>query len=136
MILIDTGPLVAVVHRADANHRRCAEAIRSFHEPVGTVWPVVTEAMFLLDFSPIAQDAVWELLESGDIQLLTLGPADLARMRSLMKTYRDLPMDLADAALVRVGERDGVRTVFTLDRRDFAIYRPLHLPRFTLVPRA
>jgi hypothetical protein len=43
-------------------------------------------------------------------------------------------MDFADAALVRVGEREGVGTVFTLDRRDFSVYRPAHTSRFTLVP--
>jgi hypothetical protein len=134
LILVDTGPLVALVYRNDPNHRRCAHAIRTFHEPVGTVWPVVTEAMHLLNFSPAGQEGVWGFLESGEIQLLALASGDLGRIRALMTKYRDLPMDLADAALVRVGEREGARTVFTLDRRDFGIYRPLHMARFALVP--
>jgi uncharacterized protein len=51
-----------------------------------------------------------------------------------MKKYRDLPMDLADAALVRVAEREGIRTIFTVDRRDFSLYRPLGLGRFRIIP--
>ncbi len=51
-----------------------------------------------------------------------------------MWKYRDLPMDLADAALVRVAEREGLRRVFTIDRQDFEIYRPHRLGRFEIIP--
>ena len=43
-------------------------------------------------------------------------------------------MDLADAALVRVAERDGLDTVFTVDRADFAVYRLPHRKGFRIVP--
>ena len=62
-------------------------------------------------------------LDSG--QLLKLRTDDYPRMRELMWKYRDLPMDVADAALVRVAERERFRRVFTVDRRDFEVYRPL-----------
>lgn len=55
-------------------------------------------------------------------------------MRELMGKYRDLPMDLADASLVRVAERDGIATVFTVDRRDFSVYRIYGRRRFEIVP--
>jgi predicted nucleic acid-binding protein len=51
-----------------------------------------------------------------------------------MSKYHDLPMDLADAALVRVAERDRLRRVFTLDRKHFARYRPTRLGRFVILP--
>jgi predicted nucleic acid-binding protein len=51
-----------------------------------------------------------------------------------MTEYRELPMDLADAALVRVAEREGIRTIFTTSRRDFSLYRPLGLGRFKIIP--
>jgi predicted nucleic acid-binding protein len=44
-------------------------------------------------------------------------------MRELMRKYADRPMDLADAALVRVAEREGIRKIFTIDRKDFSVYR-------------
>jgi hypothetical protein len=40
-----------------------------------------------------------------------------------MLKYADLPMDFADATLVHVANREGIRQIFTLDHRDFAVYR-------------
>jgi hypothetical protein len=59
---------------------------------------------------------------------------DVPRMVELMGKYRDLPMDLADAALVRVAERERIRQVFTFDRRDFRLYRPRGLGRLAVIP--
>ena len=58
----------------------------------------------------------------------------MRRVRELMRKYRDLPMDVADAALVAVAEREGITRVFTLDRRDFEVYRPAKIGRVSLVP--
>jgi predicted nucleic acid-binding protein len=63
-----------------------------------------------------------------------LGIDDIPRMRELMHKYRDLPMDLADAGLVHVAERERLRRIFTLDRRDFQVYRPSRIGRFTILP--
>ena len=65
--------------------------------------------------------------------LFKLGEADAPRLRELMEKYRDLPMDLADAALVRVAERDSLTQIFTLDRRHFSIYRPGRRKRFSII---
>jgi hypothetical protein len=51
-----------------------------------------------------------------------------------MRKYSDRPMDLADAALLRVAEREGFRKIFTVDRRDFAVYRLRGRTRLTLIP--
>lgn len=56
------------------------------------------------------------------------------RCRELMKKYYDLPMDLADATLVALGEEAGLSKVFTFDHKDFEIYRPKHRKRFLLIP--
>ncbi len=90
--------------------------------------------MYLMSNSARAQDALWETIEGGSIDFLELSHADIPRLRELMRKYRDLPMDLADAALVRVAEREGLRKIFTLDRRDFSIYRPSRIGRFLIVP--
>jgi len=132
--LLDAGPLVALVHASDQEHDRCRTALGSIRRPLCTVWPVITEALYLLDFSWEAQDAVWDMLEEGGVTLIALDAADVPRMRALMRKYRDLPMDVADAALVTVAEREGITRVFTLDRRDFEVYRPAKIGRFSLVP--
>lgn len=134
MILLDAGPLVALLHADDRHHQVCKETLRTLTEPLGSIWPVVTEAMYLLGFSWQAQDALWEFIERGGVTLLSLDFEDLARIRELMSKYRDLPMDLADAALVRVAERERIRRVFTLDRRDFSIYRPEGIEHFQILP--
>jgi uncharacterized protein len=134
MILVDAGPLVALIHEDDHEHRACKDAFANFNEPLGTVWPVLTEAMYLLSFSREAQTALMEMIESGAVEILPLGASDIPRMRELMRKYRDLPIDLADAALVRVAERERLRRIFTIDRRDFQIYRPLRIGRFVVLP--
>ena len=134
MILVDAGPLIALIHEDDNEHRRCREAFIAMDEPLGSVWPAIAEAMHLLSFSWRAQDALWEMIQSGAVQILLLGIDDIPRMRELMHKYRDLPMDLADAGLVHVAERERLRRIFTLDRRDFQVYRPSRIGRFTILP--
>jgi predicted nucleic acid-binding protein len=131
--LTDAGPLVALIDADDAFHDRCVTALKQTREPLFTVWPVITEAMHLVG-SWTAQDRLWNVLEDERLALLPLGTPDISRMRALMRKYADLPMDLADAALVRVAERDGVQTVFTMDRTDFAVYRLHGTKRFRLIP--
>lgn len=134
MILVDAGPLVAIMNAADRHHGRCVAALHDLREPLVTAWPVVTEAMYLLGRSWLDQDRLWDMLATGAVRLLPLGPDDVPRMRALMARYRDLRMDLADAALVRLAERERISRVFTLDRRDFTVYRPAGVGPLTLVP--
>lgn len=135
-VLIDAGPLIALLDRSDPYHRTCSEVLKKIRDPLVTVWPAVTEAMYLLGFSWTAQKALWEMIETETPALLRLGQEDLPRMKELMGKYRSLPMDLADAALVRVAERENIRRIFTLDRRDFEIYRPSRIGRFSILPQA
>ncbi|MDF0675417.1 MAG: PIN domain-containing protein [Nitrospira sp.] len=134
MVLVDAGPLIALIHADDQHHGRCVAAFQELTEPLGIVWPVLTEAMYLLSFSWKAQALLWEMLYHGVIRVLTVGDKDVSCMRVLMKKYKDLPMDLADAALVAVAERERIQRIFTLDRRDFEVYRPAKLGRSILLP--
>jgi uncharacterized protein len=133
-ILVDAGLLVAFLHRDDQYHRKCVEALTKIRDPLVTVWPALTEAMYLLNFSWRAQDALWELVLEETVRLLPVEADDHRRMRDLMKKYRMLPMDLADAALVAVAERERIRRIFTVDRRDFSLYRPSKLGKFMIIP--
>jgi len=133
-VLVDTGPLVALLDRSDPDHVACQETLSSLSDSMVTVWPVVTEAMYMLRAYWRAQEALWEMIETGAVAILPLGPDDVPRMKELMRKYRDLPMDLADAALVRAAERERLRRIFTLDRRDFQIYRPSRIGRFAVIP--
>jgi predicted nucleic acid-binding protein len=134
-VLVDAGLFVALIDRRDRHHDRCVEALRTMTDPLVTVWPALVEAMYLLDGWQ-EQAALWAMVEAGPIALAPLGDEDVPSLRTLMAKYRDLPMDLADAALVHVAERDGYRRVFSLDRRDFEVYRLAGRERFTILPVA
>ena len=133
-VLVDAGPLVALIDRGDSHHRECVEALDTLRDPLSTVWPAVAEAMYLLRVSADAQKALWDMINVVGVRFADLGLDDCPRMRELMWKYRDLPMDLADAALVRVAEREDLRRVFTIDRQDFEIYRPHRFGRFEIIP--
>ena len=133
-VLVDAGPLVALLDRSDPDHVSCQGILSSITDSLVTVWPVLAEAMYLLRGYLPAQEALWEMIEAGAVEILPLGIDDIPRMKELMRKYRDLPMDLADAALVRVAERERLRRIFTLDRRDFQIYRPSRIGRFVILP--
>lgn len=133
-ILVDTGPIVAIFDEDDADRKACLETLQVIRCPLITVWPVITEAMRLLSPSEQAQDRLWELIARTVLQIADLTREDAVRMRHLMSKYADLPMDLADAALVRVAEREKLRTVFTLDQADFRVYAPSHIRAFRLLP--
>jgi predicted nucleic acid-binding protein len=94
---------------------------------------VITEAAYLLDFSVEAQSALMHLLASGRPRVESIGAADRARIAELMARYSNLPMDYADATLVLISERLAAQRVFTLDRRDFGIYR-VGRRQFKLMP--
>ena len=132
--LVDAGPLVALLDRADPAHEACVAALKTLRDPLVTVWPAFTEAMYLLGRSWLAQKALWSRLETDALALAPLDGTDAPRMRELMEKYRDLPMDLADAALVRIAERESLTEIFTLDRKHFSAYRPGRRQRFSIVP--
>ena len=68
------------------------------------------------------QDALWELCERGDLIFHFSSEQELLRMRELMDSYRDTPMDLADASIVVAAEMLNQSVVFTTDS-DFYVYR-------------
>ena len=135
MMLVDAGPLIALIDRGEADHARCVSALAHVTLPLVTTWPALTEAMYLLGEAAgwAGQEALWRLIDRGDLEVADTSPAERSRMRTLMDKYRDLPMDLADASLVAFAEELGSSRIFTLDS-DFHVYR---LPRgrsFTVIP--
>lgn len=133
-VLIDAGPMVALIDRRERRHLDCVAALRQVAGPLLTTWPVVTEAMHLLaDAGWPAQRLLWELVASDDVELAELDGTAAVRARALMEKYRDLPMDLADASLVAVAESRRVRRVLTLDGH-FRVYRTTARDGFEVLP--
>lgn len=134
MILLDTGPIVAFFDASDDYHKICLDLLKGVMEPLITTWPVLTEAFYLLGFSWKAQDNLWEFIMRGGVEILSLDDRQQVRCRQIMEKYADLPMDLADGTLVVLAESKKVKKVFTLDHKDFQIYKPSHTKHFLLLP--
>jgi predicted nucleic acid-binding protein len=123
MILVDTGPLVALFDPRDAQHGRCVNALKQIREPIITTTPVLTEAFHMLGPASIGSDRLREFVESGGLSVWFLDRPALTRAFELMELYADHPMDLADASMVAAAEALGSKRVFTIDRDDFETYR-------------
>ena len=122
-VLLDTGPLVALLAKNDSNHRLCVETLAGVPPPLLTCWPVITEAAWLLRRQQRPLDRIAGALAAGMFDLLPLGPEDLSGIASIMRRYETSHIQLADAALTWLADRENISTLFTLDRRDFSIIR-------------
>lgn len=120
--LLDTGPLVSFLAAGLKHHAWAVEHWKRLRPPLLTCEPVLTEAAFLLKREGRNADAILELLERGVIQIALAVQKEQADLRALMDRYRNRPMSLADACLVRLSEIHASGEVFTLDA-DFRIYR-------------
>lgn len=134
MILLDTGPIVASFDKNDNYHSICFKLLKNQKLPLITTIPVLTEAFHLLSFSWYVQDNLWEAIERGNLQIYTLNSSIFKRCRELMRKYQDITMDFADASLIAVAEAENISTIFTLDHKDFKVYRTKHGKGFKLLP--
>jgi predicted nucleic acid-binding protein len=133
-VLVDTGPLVAVLSQSDAHHLRCLEKIRELDPPLLTCWLVVTEAAWLLREYPDAISRLLGSFESGFLRLAVLDESDVAEIAAILAKYRNIGAQLADAALIHLANRNSIETVFTLDRLDFQIFRLKGGKRLRVIP--
>lgn len=123
MILVDTGPLVGLSDPRDVAHRDARSRLSEITARLATTLPVLTEAFHLLDPGSAEADHLRAFIINGGAAVHRPVDQELERAFELMETYRDLPMDLADASLVAAAETLGTRKIFTLDARDFGVYR-------------
>ena len=123
-VLVDTGPLVALLNRRDRFHSWAKARMGELSSPLFTCEPVLAEACYLLRDSPGGAAAVMELLERGVLTVAFQVAAHARSLTALMTKYADVPMSLADACLVRMSELDEKSAVLTVDG-DFLLYRRL-----------
>ena len=134
VVLVDTGPLVALLDPSDRARERCRSYLDQLNRAeLVTTEAVITEAEYLLDFSVQAQETLMHLLATGKPRVEPIATTDRTRIAGLMNRYANLPMDYADATLVVIAERLSAPRIFTLDRRDFGVYR-VGRRRFEIVP--
>ena len=114
---------MALIDKSEKAHVSCANWLYSFSGKLYSTEPVLTEVLFLLNFSIKAQKTALDFVLRGIINLVPSDTQSLKTMMRLMNKYSDLPMDFADASLVCLASDSGILDIFTLDRKDFSIYR-------------
>jgi len=122
-ILMDTGPWVALIDRSENRHTECVEWFKELEGEIFSTEAVLTEVLYLLNFSPQAQSAAIDFVLNGAIIVVPSGIGSLRAVKGLMKKYKDLPMDFADATLVSIAQDLGIYDIATFDRKHFGIYR-------------
>lgn len=121
-VILDTGPLVALLNRRERSHAQVKAILDQLPAPLFTVEPVLTEAMFLLRGVRGAPDKVLHLVRDGLLRLPMTVEAEAGALAQLVARYANVPMSLADACLVRLVELMPDASVLTLDA-DFRVYR-------------
>ena len=132
--VVDTGPLVATIRKREKAHKKCVAALKVLRPPLLTCWPVLTEAAWLLRDEPGGIKAIGGLVQSGSVRLVELDESALHWIIAFLDRYASVGPQMADAALMYIAEREGIETVFTLDRRDFSVYRTTDGRALEIVP--
>ncbi len=123
-VVVDSGFFIGLFDESDPLHRRCREFLRDYRGRFLTTEAVVTEALALLSTARQLRCLAW-LGDSTQARLLVVDrePLDFRAVEKLARKYADQPMDFADASVVLLATRSGVREILTADRRDFEVYR-------------
>lgn len=121
-VVVDSGPIVALLDADEAHHSWVIAQLERLRPPLLTCEAVLSEASFVIGRVRSDRSLVPDLVVRGLITVGHLFDEDARAIRDLMRRYRDVPMSLADACLVRLVERTPHATLFTLDS-DFRVYR-------------
>jgi uncharacterized protein len=122
-VLIDTGPLVAILSPTDHHHQICVDTFKKLQPPLITCWPVLTEAHYLLRQNKTAIMALFSMLEHGLIKVVELPQDSVSWLKQFNLKYHDIEAQIADISLCYLAETHNIDVIFTLDKRDFSIYR-------------
>ncbi len=120
--LIDAGPLIALFNKTDKYYEEIKEFIKNYNGLLITSWPVITEVCHMLDFNINAQIDFLKWIKLGGLKVEDIKTEEIDRIIKLSEKYSDIPMDLADATLVVISERLGIKEIITIDS-DYYIYR-------------
>lgn len=134
-LILDTGPLVALVDRSDPDHDRCREMINGATE--ARVVPVCTLVEIEYQLRPWSGGfgGLMADVDAGRLHVHVPDPAEMARAAGMVEEYADLPLGWVDATVLACVERLRETKLATLDRRHFSVVRPAHVPHLNLLPQ-
>ncbi|MCL4289379.1 MAG: PIN domain-containing protein [Thermoleophilia bacterium] len=135
-LVLDTGPIVALLDLADPEHDRCVAMVEAVDEALVVPVPVLVEVDYWV--RKLYGQETWTSFVAdvarGAYRLHGLDEDELIRAAELERAYESLDLGLVDAAVIATCERLAETKVATLDRRDFSAVRPRHCERLRLLP--
>lgn len=133
-VLVDTGPLVAIVSPKDSYHKICLSTLKTLNSPLVTSWPVITEAHWLIRQDSRAVASLFKMIEGGLVKILDLPNDSIPWLKNFLLKYQDMDAQIADISLCYLAEIYNINTVFTTDKTDFLIYRIKNNQYFNIIP--
>ena len=135
-LILDTGPLLAVLDRSDADHVACRHLIESATEPLLIPAPVLPELDYWIHtrLHPGVLGALLEDIIAGAYLVEDLAPGDYPRVHEICERYADADIGFVDASVLAVVERLGETKLATLDHKHFGLVRPRHVAGLALLP--
>jgi len=121
-LLIDSGPLIALFDGSDKYHKIVLEFLKGFRGELITSWAVITEVSYILDFNLNVQLDFLKWVEQGGVKLYEIKQYEIADIAKVMQKYTNIPMDLADATLMYIANKENIKDILSIDS-DFDIYR-------------
>ena len=132
--LIDAGPLVALLNAKDAAHSPCSVVVANLPKPLISSWAVLAEAAWLLRYTHNGLAGLMRLVAEGVVECPPLDSASADWIATCQRRYADLHPQLADLTLLYLAHREKIGLIFTLDRRDFLVFRNDENKAFRLTP--
>ena len=132
--ILDTGPWVALIDRSESRHNESVQWLKNFSGRLYSTEAVLTEVLYILNFSIKAQCAAMNFVLDAVVQIVPPSIESLKKAKNLMKKYADLPMDYADASIVCLAAETGMQHIITFDEKDFTIYRLPKKKSFKIIP--
>ena len=121
-VLADTGPIVALLDESDSHHPWARQCFKHLAPPLLTCEAVLCEALFLLRRFRPGRRQLLRMISGGTVSIDPCLGHRLPDIAELLEKYDDIPMDFADACLLRMAEDSRHTKVWTIDS-DFRTYR-------------
>ncbi len=134
MAILDTGPWVALIDRSESRHTECVQWLKNFSGRLYSTEAVLTEVLFILNFSITAQCATFDFVLESVVEIVPSNIESLKKTKNLMKKHADSPMNFADATLACLATETGMQNIVTFDTKDFGIYKLPKKKSFTIMP--
>jgi len=134
-VIADTSYVVAVAINTDSQHPQCL-AVHRLQQTILLPQSVLAEVAFMLTRAGGKRATIGFFmgLSQSKYRPIPLRTEDFIRAAEILQKYHDSRVDFVDATIAAVAERLLIKTILTLDRRDFGLIRPTHVDNFEILP--